>query len=473
MEKGRLEISPQSFATIAMSGVMSDLDEQALLYLYQPIIGANAFAIYLTLRDETIFSKSKEPVLHGDLFSIVNLDISNFYKARTLLEGIGLLDVYEKNDMDFGKMYFYELHPALSPSTFFKNDIMVSLLISEVGNARYERLVERFATPESPDKTGYQKTTKNFMEVYGYQPERVIAHEDKITKGQTQVSENEYGKISFKGSEFDIPYFRFELSRYGITLETQDIDEILLIHSMYGINELELSLVAKDTSEVGVDKVDIKAMKKLIREREQEGKVKKIVNPVAIAATLQSEKLQQQALEERKQILKTKGLPEDEIQLMLDSEQLTPMEFLRKIQQQKNVSQDNLEDYALEDAVRKSRLSNPVINILVHYVLVTENRQLLTTGATFRNALRDWENAEVSTSEEALERIREREKKKEERKTHPSQNYGGKPKRKGNVEKIPDWMKSQTETENVSEKEKEEIRNRLLNAGNNGGDTNG
>ena len=110
--------------------------EQALCHLYQPIIGSDAVAVYLSLLTDAE-DVSQDEFLHMDALTALDMGIPRFVSARVRLEAIGLLRVYTKNDRELGRKFLYELLEPVTPTTFFQDSRYCQLLSAQVQSAGY------------------------------------------------------------------------------------------------------------------------------------------------------------------------------------------------------------------------------------------------------------------------------------------------------------------------------------------------
>ena len=101
MENAWKELQPKNIYQGRKAAPLREDSKNALLYLYQPLIGGEALSIYFTLLSEISQESGKGPEgMHADLLSSLGCGIPQFYDARKKLEGICLLDVYFKEDSD-------------------------------------------------------------------------------------------------------------------------------------------------------------------------------------------------------------------------------------------------------------------------------------------------------------------------------------------------------------------------------------
>jgi replication initiation and membrane attachment protein len=147
-------------------------DLYGLIHLYQPMIGATALALYLTLVYQLPLHRRgiSEVFRHSYLSKLCALSFDQMLEARYLLEGVGLLNTYEKKDEEKGRYYEYEIIPSLSPEKFFQSDVLSLTLFNLLGKERYlavkrQLIEEKVAKPTTVSSLS-TNITKSFQEVF-------------------------------------------------------------------------------------------------------------------------------------------------------------------------------------------------------------------------------------------------------------------------------------------------------------------
>jgi len=414
------------------SANISDLEKDALLNLYQPIISGDVVSLYLSLLLWQETARKDDNLLNADLLKFTNHTPTSFIEARRKLEGIGLMDVYEKYSATFGKVFTYVLHPPKKASLFFQDLMLMELLLGAIGQNRLDRLVEKYSL-QTPDLSEFQKVTKSYQEVFGHKTANVLSQTEKIYEIQGKTAEKEPEKLDVSAqSQFDLLYFRHLLSTLNITLREEDVENIFLYHNLFGINELEMSDFARQASSIGDEFLDMFKLKQRIKSAVDSGQVKKII----------SHKTQILPADIRRAQLLKSGFSEQDCDFIIESEQRSPMDFLRFIQEKRGTSSTPLEDSIVEKAVANSKLSNQAINMLIYYILIAKNYSDLSLYNGFNRGINRWELEKIATSEQAMLWI-EKDLAAAEQKAKTNQGnknfYGGK---KGKVEEIPDYIKN-------------------------------
>ena len=184
MDNAWKELQPKNIYQGRKSYPLREEGKSSLLYLYQPLIGSEALSLYFTLLSEIPLQKGVGPEgLHADLLSSLNCGIPQLYEARKKLEGIGLLEVFFKEDPSLGGCFIYELLEPIEPLAFFKDTLLSFLLLEKVGQRRFDQLIQLFQ-PEHFSTNDYQKITKKFLEVYRFNEKTYAADQEKLEENQ-------------------------------------------------------------------------------------------------------------------------------------------------------------------------------------------------------------------------------------------------------------------------------------------------
>ena len=146
-------------------GQLSPLSYSVLSQLYQPIIGAKAYGLYLYLYSEVDVMKMLSiESNHSRISSYTALSLHQVKENMKKLEAIGLVKSYIRYESEMTK-YLYELLMPMSPQQFFQNDLLNVLLYRTLGSLEYDKTRFLFRLPEI-DLNGYDEVTANFEEVF-------------------------------------------------------------------------------------------------------------------------------------------------------------------------------------------------------------------------------------------------------------------------------------------------------------------
>src|SRR5690606_23732846 len=76
---------------------------------------------------------------HYHLMNELSINLEEIYHARIILEGIGLLNTYIKNE-EQSRSFIYELNPPLSADEFFSDGMLNIYLYQKLGQSHFSRL---------------------------------------------------------------------------------------------------------------------------------------------------------------------------------------------------------------------------------------------------------------------------------------------------------------------------------------------
>lgn len=246
------ELLPVDRFIVRASQYITETDRLTLTMLYQPLIGAVAHSLYVSLlsqleRDQ-YWSESRT---HRQLMVSLDVSLKLIYEERKKLEGIGLLKTYQQIDESEATTYIYELQPPMSPKQFFENDVLSVFLFNRLGKSMYRKLRERFILDVVP-KEGYKEVTKAFDEVFTslHHSEMVMnlqsemGHTLKLQHDKEYVSREGATPLTFVNADFDFDLFETSLSKTIVpegTLTEENKQLIARLAFVYQMEPLEMS----------------------------------------------------------------------------------------------------------------------------------------------------------------------------------------------------------------------------------------
>jgi len=428
---------------------------KVLSFLYQPIIGIDAYSFYQTLLtyiEEWEFDS--EEIFHADLLNQLDIDIPRFFKGRVRLEGIGLLQVYVKELPD-RKQFIYEVCPPSLAADFFKDDVLSILLLEKVGERRFKRLVQRFAIPPVDTKE-YQNVTKKFLDVYPLQTDYLTSQQPILDETSDKFTLDTSKPISVISDTFDWSYFIDILNGLLVNKDqiTKELQEgIYLFHRLYGIDEVEMKELVEGAVDLATGQVALKDFRRevLIKYRESN---KTVQQP-------QAEVSNPKTREQRQTELKEQGFSDIEIAIILSSEEFPPMQYLQSIRTQTKGFITQNEKWLVENLVKESGLPNSVLNILIHFVLVVKQKATLSQQYVLTIA-NNWAQSDIRTPEAAMKKVKEVSKKASS-KSSSSPTYNNRRGASKRVETLPDWatqVEPRQETP-LSEEQRQQLQKEL------------
>lgn len=377
------------------SGHLNDDDRHILTDLYLPILGTEAFSLYLLLWEKI---PNKELITqrkpHAELLSLLGIDLKRFYEARIKNEALGLMRTFEKKD-DIGTYYVYQLFEPLSPDDFFKDDLLSIFLYEQIGDSKYRLLADKYSHSNLILQNS-EEITKDFLEVFKLNNEDLINTPTEVanirsdfaknTKSQKPtLNENDIQPLDWELISDRIEQ-SFKISRNDL-LANQEL--IINLHAFYGIDEMTIIDFIGKTCDIVNNKIDPERLKKSIQDRfEKNANISVRKQPEAVETT-----------------------PDEAVnfnrsdQLILQqAKKLTPADFLAAQKQKSGGFIGTVESRALRNMAMKSYLPASVLNIMVYYIL--QNSPTLTTPF-LETVANDWQQNDVKTPEQALQRISE------------------------------------------------------------------
>ncbi|GAA3022626.1 replication initiation and membrane attachment family protein [Tetragenococcus solitarius] len=429
------EVQPNQIYQVTKSFPLTEEGNNGLVYLYLPIIGQTALALYYGFIGDKDDPFENE-FAHIDMLDALNIGLPDFLQARKQLEGMGLLSVFTKEDTDFGKMFLYRLEEPIHPEAFFQDETYSFLLLNTVGERKFRQMVRRFL-PEKPDLSGYKEVTSTFREVYGALDERLFSRNaqnlEKISKDYQQNATN---KIQLDEEQIDWPFLYELAQRKFIAKENFDEtfkQQLTLYANLYGFDEMKLVDLMAEAVSLSDGVVDRKELDKTIRKQTN---VKSKKQPANYEE-------QSDAQTRRFNTLRQTGFSENDIQLIKIAQNSAPMDFLQAIKNEKHSYVADPEAWVLKTLVERSPLPNSVINVLVHYILVIKKNSFLQ--ANFVNQIAtNWSELEINSPEQAIKHVRDLVKDAKNR-TNNKSNAASKKQRPIRKEKLPDWVDNPSE----------------------------
>ena len=344
-------LSENDYLEVRLNSLIADYDVDTLTNLYQPIIGYSALAVYFSLWVEAKNQKITHICSHSQIFNRLQIAPGDFISARKHLEAVGLLKtVLEKNTNS--RIYHYSLFAPKTPYAFFDDALLFGMLIKTIGDVDANRFKAIYHYQDE-GQSG-EDISSSFLDVY-----RPDFNDPAFEKAL--YKDNAIGRRSGKiNSEFNYDAFFNYLSEISqITPEAftkKDMKEIERLATLNGISEQEAAAVVSDIYKPSLGKgkhIDYQELTKIFQEHSDYSYLlnKKInKNPNMVSGSTE--------LAGKINIMETRS----------------PKQFLALLQ---NGSQPAISDLKIvDDLSKKFHLPNPVINVLVDYVLMKNNNIL-------------------------------------------------------------------------------------------------
>ena len=338
--------------TVRLVTLIAEYDRDTLVNLYQPLIGYKALSLYFTLWGEANNQKVIPVASHETLFVKTQFTIGDFVKARKTLEGIGLLKTYVETTPE-SRSFHYELYSPKTPNDFFNDTLLYGLLIKYIGEKEAMRCKNLYKINEN--KPLGEDISASFQEVFHpnfEDPAFLKALSASKSAGRNQA------KIEM---QFSYEKLFEELGKISQINEKafskKDLKEIARLATLYGIDEevaaATINSFYNPSNEKG-KRLDFENITKAFQEETD-------------YSYLSSSKI----ISTSPRIVSSSGALASKINMM---ESISPKDYLTILQ---NGTQPAMPDLRLIDTLsKKFKLTNAVINVIIDYILTTNNNVL-------------------------------------------------------------------------------------------------
>lgn len=398
----------------------TSFDRDILVSLYQPIIGVGAINLYFTLINSLPNNIiESELYTHHHLMNLMMTDLDSILRFRKKLEAIGLIKTFYKKE---NNEYLYVLYAPIKPNEFLNHPILNIVLYNNLGKNEYEKVVEKYRTKRLNIKE-YEDITTSFDEVfqsvngYSYENDDIIDAKTRKIRIKSNIDLN----LIISG----IP--RTMASDKCFTRDTMNL--IVYLAYIYRIDNLNMQgLIRQSINEKGlINETELRKSCRNFYQFENNGKL-----PTLIYST-------------QPEYLKEPEGGENNIDKMVYTfENVSPYDFLRS--SYNGAQPTDREKRLIENLMIDQKLNPGVINVLIDYVLKTNNMKL---NKDFIEAIAgQWKRLNVETVREAMEIC-----KKEHKKVKKMANVPTKTKKEMEKGQVPEWFNvdAKASSENIDE----------------------
>ncbi|MFY4774641.1 replication initiation and membrane attachment family protein [Metabacillus sp. RGM 3146] len=430
-------IPPDRYITRS-SGVLNDFDRKIITMLYQPLIGPNSLALYMTLWGELEQNRlwGKESS-HHSLMAAMQCNLKEIYRLRIKLEGIGLLKTYLKEEQDF-KVFIYELQAPLKPDLFFQDGMLNIYLYNKLGRKRYVSLKKFFCDESLPENL--KDMTKSFNDVYQtLQPSELTSQlpEQNEEENSEYMTEAQGRRTLLDDSVFDFDLLFAGLSEAIIpkkAINDSVKETIKKLSYIYGMDAIQMKNILMNAI-LPDETIDEEELRKSARDwykfehGEQTPRLSEKIQPLPYRTVQKKETL-------------TK---EEELAFQLEN--ISPYQFLRDIAEGGEPPLSDLQ--IIEDVMFQQKLYPGVVNVLIYYVMLKTDMKL--SKGYVQKIAGHWARKNIKTVDEAMELAKKEQQQYmewAEAKNKPAQ-------RRKSVRKemLPDWLKTEEGKEQESSTE--------------------
>lgn len=245
-------VSRNDYYLIKLASLVTNVDKDILVELYQPLIGSQAAILYLTLLE----AKRNEVESHyyqiDKLMRSMQMTSNNLLSARRFLEAVGLLRTYESVQGDI-RTYVYVLYAPKSPKSFFDDVLFKGLLIQYVGEKEAKALANKYKLDLNIEDD-YKEVSASFVDVF--RPD----YDDPAFKKNfgNGILGREHGRAKIEFN-YDL-FFGFIKENSSIdinSIKKRDMKEIERLATLFGLDEKQMAFIVIDQyrsdAEINID----------------------------------------------------------------------------------------------------------------------------------------------------------------------------------------------------------------------------
>ena len=412
---GIISLLPADLYTVVNKTILTLEDRDNLITLYEPIMGALAVSLYLTLwRDLKYNSFKSEEYNHHHLMSIMKTDLKSIKEARSALESLGLLKTYVKSGDIYS--YVYELYSPMSPREFLNHPVLNVVLYNNIGKVEYDAIKKSYEK-KSMSLSDYEDITSTLNMTFT--SSNILPEVDAIERTKQSVAAKNV--IDFDMLIASIP--KDILNEKAFNKRTRELIENLAF--VYNLDTLQFSEIIKNViNERGF--IVAEELRKLARNYytyHNNGKLPTIVYKEDKNKTLEN-------MSKRDKIIYV-------------FENTKPYDFLKS--KYHGITPTNRDLKLLETLCCDLNLKPSVVNVLIDYVLKKNDNKL---NKNFVEAIAgQWVRSGVKTAKEAMS-LAEKEQKKLNAVTPASAKT---------KEDVPVWFKTEIKRNEATAEEQKEL----------------
>ena len=350
-------LSENDMFEVKITSLLADYDRETITNLYQPIIGYTALAIYFSFWSESRIQKLLSYSSHEQFLARMKLTPGAFIEGRKLLEAVGLVKTRLETIRDV-KIYHYELLAPKTPKGFFNDTLLYGLLIQSLGEAEAER-IKRVYEIHNQELVG-EDISSSFNDIF--HPDFEDAAFMKASQNSDNTKDRNKSKIvtEFNYEKFfDYVKHNSQISETAFT--KKEMKEIERLSTLYGITEEVAGHVVincySPENEKG-KRVDLKQFNE------------DLMNEVRFSSTSRKSS----------KYNNNKVMGEEGLAAKIKFFEVTnPKDVLRVLQNGTKPAKADLN--ILYSLSQDYNLPNPVINVVIDFVLTMNNNVLSTYSA--------------------------------------------------------------------------------------------
>ena len=381
-----VSLYPADIYQVIDKSLLSETDKLILNMLYMPIIGYTAVVLYIKLQSETKNLFISEELTHHHLMTSMGLTLDNIKEARLKLEGIGLMKTYYcKGEIN---SYVYELYSPVSASEFFNHPIFNVVLYNNVGKNEYNRLLDYFKQPHISLKD-YEEITASFDNVF-----KSVNYTLFELDSENIISKNKLMLKYELDYDFDLLISSLPKDMFNEKCLNKSMRELIInLSFLYEIDPLAMADIirASLTEKGNIDKEDLRKNTRKYYQFNNDNRL-----PSLLFKT------------QREYLKSASGDNTKRGRIIRVFENTTPTEFLRAKYKGGKPTERDMK--ILEMLLQDLKLTPAVVNVLIDFVLKTNNNKL--TRSYIETIAGQWKRSGIETASEAMDLAAKEYKKK-------------------------------------------------------------
>lgn len=414
--------------------------QKVIMKLYQPLVGAVATSVYLTLCQQFNRVPIRSEFLRlAQLQEQLDIDLKSLFNAFHKLEAVSLLKTSTSQNDILGEALIFELKAPLAAKDFFGTFLLSSLLLEKIGEPLFKSLQQSFTPQTFPDSENARDVSAGFFEVFHMADETAInppavvqevaesfaknkqlGQEDAIA----ETRENELTKLI--DWQFLIDQFNaYHIDEAEVNKYRKQISDMI---NFYQLSELEFVQLATLTLTSGDHKLNIKRIEANLTENYESLTDHASVRHSGRATT-------KEALVNKVSAM-INNLSEADQRVLTSVNKYRPLDYLYRIKKEKGGYVTTSEKQIVYQLKQKNGLKDDLINMLIY---VTLGMAPTLSKALVDRIANDWFQNGVVTAVQALSYVKNRENKRQQQGQNTKHRYyQGQGKKK---EVATDWSK--------------------------------
>lgn len=424
-------ILPADTYVVVNKSIITSEDRKILTMLYQPIIGPLPVMLYFSLwsdldKSEIISSE----YTHHHLVTNMHMTLQEIVESRRKLEAIGLLKTFYKEENI--NNYIYQLYSPIKAHDFFNHPILNVVLYNNMGKKEYEKLKDYFKIPRI-NTSSYQDITASFSDVFTSVP---LTSYDILND---DIRKKNILKLNID-TNFDFEFLSESLPKNldKTKVFTKEIKELIIeLSYLYDLDVIKMqNIIPVCINERGtINKEELRKTCRNYYQFDNHGLLPSVVYN-----------------QQPEYLKKPTGDTSKRAKMIYTFENIRPYELLKS---KNNGTEPTSRDLKLaEDLIITYGLKPGVVNVLIDYILKTNNNRL--TRALAETIAGQWQRLNIETVDEAM-KVAE----KEHKKYHKNKKEQTTKTKIIKEEKIPEWFNKEIKKSEVTKEAIDEMQDLL------------